>query len=397
MNTENPLKLDDFLSIWKSDNNKYLQEFFDTSAFLDTKYGFCYENFATEDALTPLGPNGDTTFASKQRRLSPDAMAKYKAAMAKNIGRDVEGFMVYTGSIMPFGDALTPVDVLKQTQWEETEHLLGNASSIMSTWMTDVQNLVNSADSLFSNQAAQLMSTGKIVGKNSEDGAVMYVQDALVPEENRVTAGAKAWTDPNCDILDQMRIIEDSYRERSGDDQDLNWRIPLAMWRNVFLKNAGLLAKVKEWRTIQELPTSSGGTVLEAWVVAYLNSLGLTSPIRIVHEGEVKQDPINGGFSDTRRNVKGWDPDAAVLMPAGTSGLIKKGVIQKAKLFSRFSGESVIKYNIAYIRGGLYAVITSVTHDANGLPVYHVDLEGNSAPALTCAPYMVIVDTKTAD
>ncbi len=386
------INLEAFKEIWMSDDRAFLQTFIDESEFMKVNYKFCYENFIPR--LTSLEVDGDGIAAFKidTKVHTPDGMADFKAPLGRNTGVNFKGSAGYTGSVATFGKALQPVDALEDRSWRKLEQQFGSASRIIMDWLPKVQTLRNYMDSRLSNMAGQLLSSGMILGDGDGNNAVMYLQDARVPEANKVKAGAKVWEDSDCDILDQMHKIELDYRERTGDLQPLEWMIKLDMWKNIFMTNSKLKASIIEWRKIKELPTSSGGTVLEEWIVSYINSIGITSPIRIAKEGEVSIDSINGGFQDLRKDVQGWDSKIAILKPRGYSGEIIKGEILRATLLDDANSKTV-RNMVAYAEGGLFALITSVVEDNNGLSTLHTDMEGCCAPALSIAPYLTLVDT----
>lgn len=376
-----------FDKLWSE--GKFIQSFVDKSAMLKTNYRFAFENFEIERQVRPVDKDGVASFTIESRALTPDGMADFKGALAHNTGIDKEGSMAYSGSIGTFGKALNPVTVMDREEMAKTIAMFGNESRLVLDYIEDLQTLKNYMDSRLSNMAGQLISTGKIIGRNGEDMAILYNQDAKIPTANKVNAGAKAWTDPTADILDYMHNIESAYRDRTGDEQPLKWQIPLSMWRNVFLTNTAIKAKIVEYRTLKEQPTSSGGTVLEEWYVEYINNLGLTSPIEIVKEGECQVG------LDTRTDVNGWDVKYAVLRPRGYAGLIVHGDILKAVLAKKYTSKT-IERTVAYLEGGIYALINSVK-DTDGYPEFHTDMEACAVPALTCAPYITIVDSSTAD
>ncbi|MGL5731721.1 MAG: hypothetical protein ACRCX5_11460, partial [Bacteroidales bacterium] len=345
--------------MWGSDK-RFLQSFIDSSALLQTNYRFCFENFAIDGRTIPVDKNGVGSFTVETKALEPDGMAEFKAAMAKNTGIDQIGSAGYSGSIVNFGKALNPVTITDREELARKIEIFGSEKQIVKDYIESLQTIKNYMDARLSNMAGQLISTGKILGRNKDGNGLMYHQDALVPSANRVNGGTKAWTEPTCNLLDQMQDIEKAYRDRTGDGQSLKWQIPLNMWRNIFLKNEGILTKVKEYRTIRELPTSSGGTILEDWIKEYINALGITSPIEIVKEGEVEIG------LDTRKAVKGWDDKIAVLRPVGEAGLIIHGEILKATLSQKYASRTVAR-NVAYMERGLYALINS-EYDIDGYP-----------------------------
>ena len=382
-----------FTKLWSDADMKYLQTFIDNSAMLKTNYNFVYQNFKVNPNIVPIGADGDMSFTVRQKINEPDGMADIKGALAKNIAIDQKGSSVYSGTLTNFGRALNPITVLDLEQKEKVMAQFGSDSPLVMDYIENIQILKNYADSRLSNMAGQIMSTGKIKAYNdSTNGIIMYPLDAQVPSANKVTAGTKVWSASDCNILDQMSKIETNYRNSTGDLQPMKWQIPLYMWRNVFLTNSKLKEDIIAWRKLNDMTTTDGKTVMEEWVVSFINNIGLTSPIEVITEGGVEV----GEAPNARKDVKGWANTVAVLRPVGFAGDILHGEILKAKLSSKYASGTVQKM-VAYINGGIYALINSIKYDDDGYPVLHTDMEGCAVPVLTETPAHVIVDTATAD
>lgn len=373
---------DDF---FLSSDAKYLQKYINTEGLINVNYKFAYENFSIDPDVLATDADGVTAFKVSNKIQEADGMADFKAPMAKNTGIDQNGSAGYTGSIGNIGKGLNPVTITDREKKAKIMEQFGNESPLVLDYVENVQTLTNYLDSRLSWMSGKMLTLGQIL---SEDG--FYAIDARIPAANKVKAGAKAWTDEDADILAYMNEIETKYRERTNDLQPMKWQIPLYMWRNTFLTNKGIKAKINELRTARELPTASGGMVIEEWVLNYIQELGLTSPIEIVKEGEVKVG------LDTRTDVKGWDNKYAVLRPVGYAGRILHGEILKAKVFGSYASKTVQR-QIAYMNGGVYALINSVFEDANGMPVFKTDMEAACAPVLTEVPSHVVVDTSEAN
>lgn len=382
-----------FTKLWSDADMKYLQTFIDNSAMLKTNYNFVYQNFKVSPNIVPIGADGDMSFTVRQKINEPDGMADIKGALAKNIAIDQKGSSVYSGTLTNFGRALNPITVLDLEQKEKVMAQFGSDSPLVMDYIENIQILKNYADSRLSNMAGQIMSTGKIKAYNdSTNGIIMYPLDAQIPTANFVTAGTKIWSASDCNILDQMSKIETDYRNITGDSQPMKWQIPLYMWRNTFLTNPKLKEDIIAWRKLNDMTTTDGKTVMEEWVVSFINSIGLTSPIEVITEGGVEV----GEAPNARKDVKGWANTIAVLRPVGFAGDILHGEILKAKLSSKYASGTVQKM-VAYINGGIYALINSIKYDDDGYPVLHTDMEGCAVPVLTETPAHVIVDTATAD
>lgn len=381
--------LKNFDKLWSPTDMNFLQSYIDNSAMLKVNYRFGYENFAIESQVREANSQGVVSFTVETKTHQPDGIADYKAPLAHNTPIEYEGMAGYSGSFSTFGKALPDITIEDRERMAKELAMFRKEDPFLDKWVDDIQRLQNHMDSLISLNAASLLTTGKVVGRNASGKAIMDYQDARIPSANFVNGGTKAWTATDADLLGSMQAIETAYRERTGDEQPLKWQIPLYMWRNVFLKNAQLKADVVAYRKLMELPTSSGGQVLEEWIVTFINAIGLTSPIEIVKEGVQRVD------GDTRTDVKGWDNKFAVLRPRGYAGLILHGEILKAKFASSYKSNTVQR-NVAYLNSNLYALINSVV-DIDGYPVLRTEIEGCAAPVLTCAPYLTVVDTSQAN
>lgn len=375
--------------LWSPNDAKFLQTYIDNSAMLKVKYGFWRKNFEIDREIRTVDSNGVAAFNIQSKKYVADGMAEYKAPLAHSTPFDRYGVAGYSGSFANFGKSAQDITVEDRMRMEKEFEMYRKEDPFLDEYVEDIQRLRNYCDSLLSHNAGELISTGMILGRDDTGLPIMTYQDAKVPTENKVKAGTKVWSDPTADILDYMHKIETNYRLRTGDEQPMKWQITLNQWRNNFLTNTVIKEKITDWRKVRELPVSSGGTVLEEWYMEYVNSLGLTSPIEIVTEGEIR-DGV-----DTRTAVQGWSDNVAVLRPRGFAGVIVHADIARAIMSEKYKSNSV-KRNVAYIENNLYAIINSVI-DVDGWTRLRTEIEGCAAPALTCAPYLIIVDTATAD
>ena len=381
--------LKNFDKLWSPADINFLQSYIDNAAMLKVNYRFWAENFEIESQIRPTNSQGVVSFTIETKTHQPDGFADYKAPLAHNTPIEYEGLAGYSGSFSTFGKALPDITIEDRERMAKELAMFRKEDPFLDKWVDDIQRLQNHMDSLLSYNAATLLTTGKVVGRNAAGKAIMDYQDARIPSSNFVKGGTTAWTDASADLLVLMQKIETEYREKTGDEQPLKWQIPLAMCRNVFLTNAKLKEDVIAYRKNIELPYSSNGVVLEDWIVSYINVLGVVSPIEIVKEGEQRVD------GDIRTDVKGWDNKYAVLRPRGYAGLILHGEILKASFASKYQSNSVQR-NVAYLNNNLYALINSVI-DIDGYPVLRTEIEGCAAPVLTCAPFITIVDTSQAN
>lgn len=386
-------KLGMYDRLWSDSDKKYLQTFIDNSAMLQVKYKFAYKHFEIGDMTLPTGASGESIFRVALEKTRPDEMADFRSPLSSTTQMDEAGAEEYLASIPELGKGFmeTASERYQKEQIVDTFGTNAIETRIISKYIEKLQSLKNTIDSRLSNMAAQLLSTGKIRGFNADNESVIwYKQEAPIPKENFVKAGALVWTSPSVDLIEQMQKIEEDFRERTGYEGAMKWNITLNMWRNVFLKNKQLKDDVTNYRTVSEKPVSLGGSMAEEWVNEYLTALNLTSPIEIIEEGEVL-----AGIK-TLKSVRGWNDNIAVLRPVGYAGEIQH-TITLDKVFAERFKSTVVEKMVASLGEGDIMTLVNYTKDNAGLPVWGTDLFCAATPSLYEFPYHVIVDTSQAD
>lgn len=384
-------KLGLYDQLWSSSDKKYLQSFFDNAALLQVKYKFAYKHFQKASMSIPTGQSGEATFHIVAANTTPDEMADFRAPLSNTSQLDRPGLVDYYGSIPEIGKGFKET-ASERYQKERIVAEFGNdavETQLIQKYLVDLQTLRNTVDSRLSNMAAQVMTTGKIVGHNADnENLEWYRLNVPVPAENFVNAGAKVWTDATADLLAQMQQIENDFRDRTSYDGAMKWNITINMWRNVFLKNKQLRDAVLNYRTLAEKPVAANASLTEAWLNDYFNAMGVISPIEIIEEGEALAG-IN-----TRKSVVGWDDSIAVLRPVGYAGeFMYTGSLDA--VFAQKYKSPVVDRLVASLEGGMMTLINT-TNDNGGYPEWHTDLFCAAVPTLNEWPYHVVVNTAKA-
>lgn len=384
-------KLGMYDKLWSSSDKKFLQVFIDNAALLQVNYRFVYDHFKLGAMSLPTDATGAAVYRVGCRTSRPDEMADFRAPLSNTSQMDRSGFTTHTGTIPELGKGFMET-AQERYQKERIVEQFGNDAidtQLISGYITELQSLKNTIDSRLSYMAAQRMTTGNVKGFNADDETNLWYHDEQpIPKENFVGAGERVWTDKDADLIAQMQKIENDFRYRTGYEGTMQWNITLNMWRNVFLKNAKLRDNVMNYRKIAEKPYDMNGSMSEDWLNEYLNAMGLLSPIKVMQEGAEL-----AGIT-TRKNVRGWADNIAVLRPAGYAGEIQyTGTLDK--VFADRFKSPVAERITATLDGGLMTLI-NFTADNAGLPVYHTDLFCAAVPVLTEWPYHVIVDTSVA-
>lgn len=367
-----------------------LRDYIDNSGMINVNYNWYKGQFAVNPNVTPTDDDGAATFKIEASANKPAGMLDMRAPLGKSHPYNKEGFQFYTATIPDFTSDAIYETAMEREAKERYFAQFGNDARIIRAWTKKVQDLIDAKDQTFNYMSAQLQSTGKIIYDKGR-GIKGLQQQAPIPKENFVKAGAKVWTAPDAKILTYMVQIEDEFRQRTGFTGAMKWLIPKAMYRKVFLQNA----EVKEWvNYIRNLNTNSPQAAPEIGVItrtlfesAVAEYDGL-SPIEIVEEEEKNKD----WKGDT--TIHGWSENIAVLRPVGDAGLIMHTDILDQKLSDKF-GNAYISQNFVPVDG--FSMIHTATMANGEYQSWMTRLVVSGIPALNEFPEHIIVDTATAN
>lgn len=397
-------------------NQGFLQTLIDTTIEIEENSFFWQEHFRVEGAeyeidIRDLKKNPAWTVRQKINRTVP--MADAMAPLSETMQLDAEGFGEKTGSIYQYGKGLFETSMSKlelQARLEE----LGPDQNLVTGFVRGVADLIKSHNLTVSNMAAQTLSRGGEYGNTINLGTVSSpkttqgfsgvttYQQPYIPTANFKHAIDVAWTAANADIPEQMRRIEQDFKEANyiPDGTPFEWDIPWNTVVNVLLKNAKFIAEVNRYIRLyapdKVIVVTNGGsstdvdTITWEQLVAYSRSpISKISPIRIVREQQTVQNIT------TYHNVSGWNPDVVVLRPLGYAGVLVHAKTADVQLMQSGEVNNTIQFSLAKVQNFLY-VINKIT--PNGmLKSYHTDVLGRYATVLDESQYHVVVDiTKTA-
>lgn len=377
-----------YARLFSDSDVRFLQTYIDDAALLQVNYGWWNTQFTKAGQLTPTAPDGTATFTVKSRKSEAAPLMDIRDRLGDSMPLDNEGISFYSASIPDFIAAGIVEKATERYYKEQQFEEFGNDRDIILAWTQEVQSRYDSANATLTYMGAKLMSEGKIF-YDAGRGAHLALHKAEIPSENFVTAGAKAWTDPTALLIDQMAKIEDDFRNRTGFNGAMVWKIPVEMFRSVVKTNS----QVKQWiidnKTINNEPITANFVYDDATVVRYLALNDTISPIELV------QDKVRKLTQSTDTMVNGWKQNIAVLCPAGYVGEVEYTDQLEEKLFSRY-GSNIVQKNYASLAQGLMYLVTTTLNNGN-YKEWHTDLIMSAVPALTEFPYHIIVDTTTAD
>lgn len=398
-------------------NVGFLQTLIDNTIEIKENTFFWQEHFRVEGNeydidMSDLKKNPAWTVRQKVNRTVP--MADAMAPLSETMQLDAEGMEEKTGSIYQYGKGLFETSMSK-LELEARLRELGPDQNLVTGFVRGVADLVKTHNLTASNMAAQTLSRGGQYGNtialtNVAGGTattqgfsgVITSQGSYIPASNFKTAGQYVWNNASCDIPEQMRKIEQDFKEANyiPDGTPFEWDLPWDMVVNVLLKNAAFIKEVNRYIALYAPDkvivvtngnsTTNVDTITWEQLVQYSRSpISKISPIRIVREQQTVQ-----GIT-TYTTVKGWKAGVAVLRPLGFAGVLVHAKVPEAELMRSGEVNNGIQFSLAKIQNFLY-VINKVT--PNGmLKSYHTDVLGRYATVLDESQYHVVVDTTTAD
>lgn len=398
-------------------NAGFLQTLIDSTIEIEENAFFWQEHFRVEGNEYDIDRNDlkkNPAWTVKQGIKRTVPMADAMAPLSETMQLDAEGMEEKTGSIYQYGKGLFETSMSK-LELQARLRELGADENLVVGFVRGVADLVKTHNLRVSHMAAMTLSRGGQYGNtinvtNVAGGTtttqgfsgVVANQSAYIPLTNYKKAGTKVWTAADCDIPEQMRKIENDFKEANyiPDGTPFEWDIPWNIVVNVLLKNTAFIKEVNRYIALyapdKVIVVTNGGsstkvdTITYEQLVLYSRSpISKISPIRIVREQQVVQ-----GIT-TYTTVKGWAPGVAVLRPLGYAGVLVHAKVADVELMKSGEVNKGIDFSLAKVQGFLN-VINKVT--PNGmLKSYHTDVIGRYATVLDESPYHVVVDTTTAD
>lgn len=373
------------------DNINFLRTFLNTKDLLYTNYGWYLTQGRRASMPTPTDYDGAATFSVKSRKLEAAPLMHLRAPLGDAPEMENNGIEIYTGSIPDFIGYKWSENARQREYKEQLYEQFGNDADLISAWVRNVVQVgKNSAEATLSNLTAQLESTAKMSWQGKGEGLQQFLQKVEpFPAENRKKAGDKAWTDPSCNLISQMRKIEDAYRdERGGTDTPLVWKMTRKMYRDTFLQNAEVKEWYKRWCVAHFKAYTEEMQVLDEDFKNSLSDMTGLSPFEIVVERE-RNKTVN---ADTF--VQGWDDKYVVLCPAGDTVEFKWTPIYDQTLQQKYGAKN-IDVSWATIADGLVTV-GNYAMDNGQFREWQTKVMMSACPVLLDFMNHVIIDTSTA-
>ena len=375
-----------YSKLWDSKEGGQLLTFLlNDPEMIRSNHNFWRQKFTVDPNITPTAADGTATFTSRMRKIETGSLLHMRAPMGDTIVRDKKGVAFYSGIIGDFiSDGFREQAMEREYKEQQFIENFGNDAMIIAQFANEVQALVDSADQTLSNMGAQLMSKGHIY-YNYGLGLQGGLYKAEIPAENFITAGEKVWSAPDCKLLDQMREIENKFKDAWGLDFPMQWEVPYDMWHNVILKNNQIRTWVLENRKLNNQVVVDDMIVTEEMVKEYIGTFEGVSPIVVIEEKQKNEGAT----------VHGWKQNVAVLRPRGYAGVIRHTTILDQKMYEKY-GSNLISRVFAKTRDGI-CTVENITLNNGNMVEWQTHLLMSATPSLDEFLYHIIVDTTTAD
>lgn len=370
------------------ENTRFLQTFLDRTDIFFTNYGWYKTQGSKDPDTTPTAADGTATLTVKAKKLESAPMMDLRVPLGDSNQMDTQGLKWYTTSIPDFiAHGFTEKATEREYRRRQFE-LFGNDADIVEAWTDKVQSQMDSLDATMTWLTAQLMTTAK----NDYTGIGRGIQAPLqkVPDVTVGTCGEKAFTDPDCDILDEMRLIEFKYREARGHyGGPLVWQFTRKFYQDYFLRNKSVKDFVQSYRTLNYKASTKQIPVLDSeWQAAKVDCQGI-SPIELVEERERNKTNTTDTF------VNGWSNDIAVLRPTGDAVKFAHKDFLDRTMQENY-GSDFIKAVFGTTNDGLGLLMNSTIQNGR-YKEWHTDLMLAAIPVLIDFPNHEIIDVTKAD
>jgi hypothetical protein len=385
-----------YKKLWESDEARQLISYIiNDPNMVRSNPAFWQSYFSVDPYVTPTDRTGLAAFTVTAKTPSKANIMHQRAPLGDTVQRGEKNFAKYTGSISDFIADGYVEKAMERSYKEQLMEQLGSENAIIADWATNVvEKGITAADYTLSNMAAQALSKGNVVVNFGEGiGGPLY--KAAIPSQNFVKAGAKAWTDTTCKLLDQMVEIERHMKEDVwANDIATEWLIQYDTFKNLVLKNDQVIEAIKiGWAldngqilTTDTLSNVSPAVITETnfnkYVVSQYEGL---SPIRVVSEKQYDAGSV----------ISGWKSGVAVLKPVGYAGVVLHTSNLDQQMYSNY-GSSVISRAFATTANGLVTV-ENLTKNNGDLKEWQTRVMMQAVPVLDDFLYHVIVDITTGD
>lgn len=352
-----------------------------------------YFNTAFGDGeFVPTGEDGTASFTVKAEKPYTNTVMDMRAPLGEGKGMEAGEEASYSGSIKGF---IAPT-------WKQTATARHYQEKLMAKYGSDAAILKGFA----TNELAPRITAGY----NTLDYMAMRAESTLklrydvgrgnkgniyaVPAEYRqtTTAGPKAWTAADADILTSIVNKQDKMFNEWGMKIPMQLKVTKKMFKNVIMKNAGVINTLKQnWLTDQG-QLAAGVSSVSNWVVTednfnkYVAAAIPDFPKITIVDSEML---INGVTVDP------WEANIAALCPLGDAGRILRTDSPDEEIYSRY-GNNACSFAFSRTADGLMLVMNSLLPNGS-LTERQTKVVMDAVPVITDFQRRLLIDTSRAD
>lgn len=340
---------------------------------------------------TPTNADGVAAFMVKARKLEMAPLMDLRAPLGDSNQMDNKGVEVYTATIPDF-IARGWTENAKQRDYKEKMYaLFGNDADLIKVWTRDVALVgIYSAKATLDLMTAQLETKGLIDWRTIGAGISAPIHKQVIPTDNFLNAGEKVWTASDCNILTQMRKIEDAYRDtRGGYEGALVWKMTKNTYHNVFLQNAEVKTLYQTWCKANYVAYVEGMPITSSQFLAAIADIQGISPIEVVSGKQRNMTQTSDSV------IQGWDDNTVVLRPAGDAVEFMYTPVLDEELVKKFGSDCVDSVFGTALDG--LAVVMNTTTSNGRFKEWHTDVMMSACPALLNFTDHCIVNIAQAD
>lgn len=360
-----------------------------TQTMVDTLLSKPFENlwwktkFEKASMPTPLNADGLGIYKVNDVVQQSTAMMSPREPWSAPTELISDGFKFYTGTLGNFGIMKAITDQEKQ-YYRDMLSEYGGDGVVLKNIIDRYFDLVKGGHATITNLCAQLNSDGRASTMNTTGHKFHTLAD--ISPKQRKKAGAKAWSDPTAKILETMQLYEKEFRDETGYDGALSWKMDKVAF-NFIQKNEDARSQIGTFITNNGIAFTTNSIItIDAYNNWVTESSGqYMSPIEIVEEKQILQNGLVH-----RTAVSGWVEGRAVLSPVGMQGTIEYANVKELSVLAEGADKQV-----AYLENGLFGMMNWVKRERNNK--YITELLATLSPALRVFKHIIFVDTKTAN
>lgn len=359
-----------------------------------SNFGFWKQFFPADPTALVTTNAGNAAVSVTARQPEHATMADWRAPLGDSRLGEEGAAERYNASIIDLITLGWQETALEREDKEKIFADYGSDAPLLLGYATNVlQPRIDSIDMSLSNMAAQAMSTGRVIytgGKIIKGN----VYEAPIPAENKCTAGEKVWSDPDCNILEQMATIEKHYKEDvfGKPNMAMEWIIPYSVFTNILLKNKYVVEYIKiNWladkgQLISQVASVPASVITEdAFNTYVIGRYPGLSPIKVVDEKQFDDGQV----------VNGWKSGTVVLHARGNCGRTYRTSILDRTLSEKY-GNNLVAQVFSTTMNGI-ATVCNTTMVNGKYKEWATDVYASATPVLETFLTHILVNISVAD